>query len=387
MGSSLSWLSAVSDPLKTEDTAKAHYRRHLLNRLQTLFVWDGFGENVPTQYIEGNLLLNGACGFLFRDGVLTPVPVWGAEAPDEFYRCKNFTYAQPVLGSGTIDSDSVIYNDSLAPWFPFDCKETIDKFADLLAAADISLKIAIKNSRLTHFFTTDNEQDVKTVNDILDGVSKGAMATAAFSKTLIGDGVKILPAVSHGVDFMRQLSESTEYIYNRFLSEFGVHANTVLKRERQLTDELDMQAERPAFNVWGMLKARIEGAERINAKYGTNISVKLNPAITIVEDSNFEGVYDTGDQTDTGDIIPTDTGDQTDTEPTEPTEPTDDTRDQTDTGDIIPTDTGDQTDDTEPSEPTEQTEEPGDINISININTGDGDINNDDISDQSDTDD
>ena len=371
MGSTLNWLSAVSDPLKTEDTAKAHYRRHLLNRLQTLFVWDGFAENVPTQYIEGNLLLNGCCGFLFRDGILTPVPVWGAEAPDEFYRCKNFTFAQPVLGSGTIDSDSVIYNDSLAPWFPFDCKETIDKYADLLAAADISLKIAIKNSRLTHFFVTDNEQDVKTVDGILEGVSKGAMATSAFSKTLIGDGVKILPAVSHGVDFMRQLSETTEYVYNRFLSEFGVHANTVLKRERQLTDELDMQIERPAFNVWGMLQARIEGAERINAKYGTNISVKLNPAITIIEETHYDDVYDdTDSKNDETDDLPTDQNN--------------DTPEQPDNADSQPDEinAADQPDDTNAAD---QPDDTGDINISININNGDGDIVND-ISDQIDTD-
>ena len=381
MGSTLNWAAAVSQPLKTEDTALAHYRRHLLNRLQTLFVWDGFNENVPTQYIEGNLLLNGVCGFLFRDGVLNPVPVWGAEAPDEFYRCKNFTYAQPVLGSGIVDSDSVIYNDSLAPGFPVDCKETIDKYADLLAAADISLKIAIKNSRLTHFFTTDNEQDVKTVNDILDGVSKGAMATAAFSKTLIGDGVKILPAVSHGVDFMRQLSETTEYIYNRFLSEFGVHANTILKRERQLTDEIDMQIERPAFNVWGMLQSRMEGAARINAKYGTNISVKLNPAITIVEETHYDDVYDDTDNK--NDDL---TADQNDDKAEQP----DNADNQTD-GSSKP-ETAEQTDETETTEQTDgsnDTEQPdtGDINISININTGDGDINNDDISDQSDTDD
>lgn len=381
MGSALSWISAVSQPLKTEDTARAHYRRHLLNKLLTLFVWDGFDSSIPTQYIEGNLLLDGCCGFLLRDGVLTPVPVWGAEAPDEFYRAKTFTYAQPVLGSGTIDSDSVIYNDSLAPWFPVDCKETIDKYADMLAAADISLKIAIKNSRLTYFFVTDNEQDVKTVNDILDGVSKGAMATAAFSKTLIGDGVKILPAVSHGVDFMRQLSETTEYIYNRFLSEFGVHANTVLKRERQLTDEIDMQIERPAFNVWGMLQSRVEGAARINAKYGTNITVKLNPAITIVEDTHYDDVYDDTDiKNDEADDLAADQNNDT-------TEQPDNADSQTDGSDDPETaDTAEQPD-TDDTNTAEQTDDTGDINISININTGDGDLNNDDISDKINTDD
>lgn len=292
-----------------ENQARLHYRRHLLNRLMRVFVWEGFDESVPSEYIEMALLLNGVVGFIERNGVLTPVMCWGAKAPDEFYRCKDFTYAQPVLGKGTIDADSVIYNENLAPWFPWDCKDVLDKYADMLAIADISFKVAMKNSRLTHIIVTDNEQDVKNTDRMLDGVSNGALATTVYSPTMIGDGIKVLPASEKGVEYIRQLSEAREYIYNCFLSEFGIHANTVLKREREITDEIDMQIEKPAFNVYGMLKARQEGADRINKKFGTNITVQLNPAITIVEDSVSEyeedgedDIYDTGTGTTEADV-------------------------------------------------------------------------------------
>ena len=358
MGSTVNWKTPVSQPLKDEDTARNHYRRHLLNRLMSLFVWDGFAESVPTQYIEQILLLNGVCGFIEHDGDIVPVTAWGAEAPDAFYRAKRFTYAQPVLGSGTIDAGNVIYNDNLSPWFGFDCKDVIDKYADLLAMADISIKIAIKNSRLTHIIATDNESDVNNINRVLDGVSNGAMATAIFSRTMIGDGVRLLPATNYGTDFIRQLSETAEYLYNRFLSEFGVHANTVLKRERQLTDELEMQAERPAFNVWSMLQARLEGCERINKKFGTNISVRLNPAITIVEDM----ADDNGDIYDEAET-PAETEDTEapaeDTEDTEAEEPA-------------------ETEDTETPAEAEDTEPPAkniEINIEINTDEMRGDIN------------
>lgn len=287
-----------------ENQARLHYRRHLLNRLMSVFVWEGFDESVPSEYVEMTLLLNGVVGFIERNGILTPIMCWGAKAPDEFYRCKNFTYAQPVLGSGTVDADSVIYNENLAPWFPWDCKDVLDKYADMLATADISFKVAMKNSRLTHIIVTDNEQDVKNTDKMLDGVSNGALATTVYSPTLIGDGIKVLPASEKGVEYIRQLSEAREYIYNCFLSEFGIHANTVLKREREITDEIDMQIEKPAFNVYGMLKARQEGAERINKKFGTNITVQLNPTITIVEDSVSEygedDIYEQGTDADTG---------------------------------------------------------------------------------------
>ena len=94
--------------------------------------------------------------------------------------------------------------------------------------------------------------------------------------------------MTFGADFLRQLAETREYLYNLFLSEFGIHANTILKRERQLTGEIDMQAEKPVFNVESMLTAREEGVKNINQKYGTNIRVYLNPKYRQVEEQMQE---------------------------------------------------------------------------------------------------
>lgn len=284
--------SKRSVPLFDEENARMHYRRNLLDKLMSVFKWNGFDEDVPTTYIESALLINGVCGFMKHKGKVIPVICWGAEAPDEFYRCKSFTWAQPELGSGSIPAEQVVYNDNLAPWYGLNCKDIIDKYADLLASTDISLKIAIKNSRLTHVFVTDNEQDVKNINDMVNTVANGGLATAIFSDTLVGDGAKLLEATTKGTDYMRQLAESREYLYNCFLSEFGIHANTVLKRERELTGEIDMQIEKPTFNVWGMLKARQEGAKRISEIFGIDITVDFSEAITIVEDEITEGEFD-----------------------------------------------------------------------------------------------
>ena len=284
--------SKKSVPLFDEENARMHYRRNLLDKLMSVFEWTGLDEDVPITYIESALLINGVCGFMKHNGKVIPVICWGAEAPDEYYRCKNFTWAQPALGSGTIPAEQVVYNDNLAPWFGWNCKDIIDKYADLLASTDISLKIAIKNSRLTHVFVTDNQQDVKNINDMVNTVANGGLATAIYSDTLVGDGAKLLEATTKGTDYMRQLSETREYLYNCFLSEFGIHANTVLKRERELTGEIDMQIEKPTFNVWGMLKARQEGAKRLSKLFDMDITVDFSEAITIVEDEITEGEFD-----------------------------------------------------------------------------------------------
>lgn len=270
--------------LLTEDRLTDYYRYHLLNHLVTVFEWTGFDEECPVNYLEMLLLTEGVCGIIKQGEKFIPIRCNAAERPDEYYRPTSYIYANPVLGSGKIEPDAVIFNDLCAAWFPLDCKDVIDKYAQLLAAAEISLKIALKNSRLTNIIVTDNDDDVANINKMLSDVANGALATVINTKTLIGEGVKVFPAVTSGVDYIRQIPEAREYLYNLFLSEFGIHANTgALKRERVLTGEIDMQIEKPVFNINSMLKAREESAARLSKTFGAEISVRINPKYMYVE--------------------------------------------------------------------------------------------------------
>lgn len=297
------------NPIRTEEELTEHYRKHLLNHLVTVFQWEGLDEDVPTEYLEMTLLLNGCCGFVKWDGKYIPMLCNPADKPDPYFRATSYIYANPVVGSGNISPDAVIFNDLLSAWFPRDCNEVIDKYAHLLAAAEISLKIALKNARLTHIAVTDNEDDVANINKMFADVANGALATTVSTKTLIGDGLKILPTVSNATDYLRQITEAREYLYNLFLSEFGIHANTVLKRERQLTGEIDMQIEKPMFNIESMLQARQKGAEKVNKELGLSLKVSINPKFMYVEDESEVNENVSTPDTETGDE---DTGNQSD---------------------------------------------------------------------------
>lgn len=290
------------NPIRTEEELTEHYRKHLLNHLVTVFQWEGLDEDVPTEYLEMTLLLNGCCGFVKYEGKYIPMLCNPADKPDPYFRATSYIYANPAVGNGNISPNAVIFNDLLSAWFPRDCNEVIDKYAHLLAAAEVSLRIALKNARLTHIAVTDNEDDVANINKMFADVANGALATTVSTKTLIGDGLKILPTITSGVDYLRQITETREYLYNLFLSEFGVHANTAaLKRERVLTGEIDMQIEKPMFNIESMLQARQKGAEKVNKELGLNLKVNINPKFMYVEDESEVNEDVSTPDTETGD--------------------------------------------------------------------------------------
>lgn len=256
-------------------------RREIMQKLAGLFIWDLPAE-IPPEYVEYELIKNGMCGFFRYNGKPQAVRVSFTEAPDSYFIHRYFIYANPVLGSGTLEDDNgaiIGYNEPMAKWTPETTYNIICKYAELYNAADVSLKIGLKNTRLLFVGTADNQQAVQGYNDLISAIWNGKPAFAINSETLISDGLKILPTANIAADYLRQISETREYIINSCLSAFGVHANTILKRERSLTAEIDLQTERPTFNIYTMLAEREKLAKRLADFYNYPVSVKLNPIL------------------------------------------------------------------------------------------------------------
>lgn len=256
-------------------------RREIMQKLAGLFIWD-LPVEIPPEYVEYELLKNGMCGFFYYNGIPHAIRVSFTEAPNSYFIHEFFIYANPVLGSGTLEDGNgavIGYNEPLAKWTPQTTYNIICKYADLLNAADVSLKIGLKNTRLLFVGTADNQQAVQGYNDLVSAIWDGKPAFAVHSETLISDGLKILPTANIAADYLRQISETREYIINSCLSAFGVHANTILKRERQLVNEIDLQIERPTFNIYTMLAEREKLAKRLAEFFDYPVTVKLNPIL------------------------------------------------------------------------------------------------------------
>lgn len=269
--------------LLSDDTAYNYYRLELLKKLIPLFKYSGVPDTVDIDFFESSLLINGMAAIFEYEGELIAMNATPTDRPNKYYICDKVRYSNPIIGSAELtdgENAVVCYNTQLAKWGMIAGSEadTINKYAELLAACDISLRVTLKNARLTHIARANDKQSVQQYTDLVNGVANGANAVAIYSESDVLDsegGLTTLPTVTSGVDYMRQIAESREYLYNSFLSEYGLSANTVLKRERQLTTELDMQERKPEFNILSLLEQRKKNVEKINEMFGTNITVEL----------------------------------------------------------------------------------------------------------------
>lgn len=278
--------SVTLDTLKNEGRARDFYFRRLISLVSNVFTWDNLPDDIPPEYIELTLLLNGFVAFTELGGKRLALRVSPTMYPNEYYYNDSYLYANPYITnaekSGTVTDGKgtvIMYNDNLSRWFGLTCRDLISEYAELLAAVDISLKIAIKNTRLTHIGKASNAAELASYNELIRKISRGDLAVGVLSDGLVTDGISTLQTTHQGVDYLRQIAETREYLYNSFLSQFGIHANTAQKRERLLTDEIDMQNERPIFSISEMYAERKHAALRINQMWGTDITVTLNTAL------------------------------------------------------------------------------------------------------------
>lgn len=265
-------------------------RREIFQKLAGLFIWDLPAE-IPPEYVEFELLKNGMCGFFKYEGNPKAIRVSYSGEPNSYFIHEKFIYANPVIGSGTLtDGENAVigYNEPMAKWTPQTTYNIICKYADLWNTADVSLKIGIINTRLMFIGTADNQQTIQGYNDLISAIWNGKPMFAVNADTLINEGLKILPTANIAADYLRQISETREYIINSCLSAFGVHANTILKRERQLVNEIDLQTERPTFNIYTMLAEREKLAKKLAKFYDYPVSVKLNPILNQYDNTNGE---------------------------------------------------------------------------------------------------
>lgn len=261
--------------------------RYMLIRTQAMFEYTGLPETIPQKFLEAYVQSSGFAGIVKVRGEL--YAMWGGlgGVPDVYYQPTVLTVANPALhydGSLEIGKDcEIIRNDFLFEGL----KPLCSRYATLLAENFISIRMASINKRTQTFLRADNDRDKdaadKFVKDLVDGKLSAVMTTPFF------DGITAQPyGQNSGSSQITELTELHQYLESKWFNELGLQANYNMKRESLSAAELGLNNDIMLPMIDQMLLCRQQDLEKVNAMYGTNISVKLSSAW---EDVQLESEY------------------------------------------------------------------------------------------------
>lgn len=263
------------------------YFKHLLTKLNELFIIKNTPEKFNTDFFLNSLFLDGYIGVADFNGNLYCVRGNPGGAPNEYYEPTIFTVANPILGSKQFTINKGKEDNMVVVWLTKADKEfigfglgngggllpLIHQTATLLADNIVSINCAQINSRVQAMVAAGNPEQVISAEATMKRLYEGE-PYAVMEQDLI-DQIKVNPlTTSVSTNSLQQLIETQQFLISQFYQNLGIKANAINKKERLITDEINAQDDflNVSYNV--MFNSIAEGIEAINEMFGTSIEIK-----------------------------------------------------------------------------------------------------------------
>jgi len=259
------------------------YVRQFLVKTQSMFLYDGLPDDLDQKFIELYLQTKGHCGFIkFNDKIYVCQGSWGGDL-DPYFIPEEYLITNPYLKmekSSFIRNKDVIVgkNDSLYNGL----LPLINKYGSLLVENELSLKLAIVNTRIQQFIGADDDRTKASAEEFLRNVDKGKDGVIATNQFF--DSLKVIPVSGiNSNSAIQSLIELEQYLKASFYNELGLNSNYNMKRESINSNESQLNDDMLHPLVDDMLKCREQMCKEVNEMFGLNISVHFNSAWEINE--------------------------------------------------------------------------------------------------------
>lgn len=266
-----------------------HDINYWLNRLQSMFKYEGLPDTIPGKWLEHYLLVNGNCIICKNDNdeLIACVGSNGTKRNTYYVPC-GYIVANPYFNSGlypTSDTVSdgfsknfnighdcqIIYNDvyseGIMPMLYRYCKRLIEN--------EITMDITDIITRAMLMISATDDKTRSSAELFLKRLRDGKLsviASKAFVEALNIQGFDKMASA------LTNLIEYHQYLKAGLFNELGLNSNYNMKRESINSNESQLNDDMLHPLIDTMLREREEGIERVNAMFGTDIKVTFNSA-------------------------------------------------------------------------------------------------------------
>ena len=264
------------------------YIRYFLARLQSMFIYEGLPDSVPQKWLENYLLVNGSCVWINTEdkGLIVVRAGIGGE-PDEYYIPTECIVANPHIS----DKDNKTYkrdvdcvlmvNDTYAQGL----LPLLKKYCSMLVENEVTMNIADIMSRASIILSAVDDNTKASAELFIKRLIEGNLSIIGETGMILANQDKDLTInqISASNGMLTNLIEYEQYIKASLYNDIGLQSNYNMKREAINSNESQLTEDQLHPLIDNMLKERQEALEKVNAMFGTNISVKFNSAWEINE--------------------------------------------------------------------------------------------------------
>lgn len=258
----------------------------MLSRTNQMFEWEGLPDTIPAYMLEQYLQIHGAVTICEATPKFEQYRLGAAKSglyafravfsnfPDIYLRPTGCIVANPALAESinlTIGKDcEIIKNDT----FAIGLMPLHYRYAEQLAENDVSIRSAQINSRIRTVIAAGTDKEKESAEEYLKQIEAGENSIIAQNSFL--EGISVNQAGSAQPNAIIQFIELQQYLKASWFNEIGLNTNFNMKREYLSAEEIAANTDILLPLVDDMLHNRETACERINAMFGTSISVHKN---------------------------------------------------------------------------------------------------------------
>lgn len=262
---------------------------YMLARTQSMFEYEGLPDTIPARNLEMMLQLNGNVFFTQVNGDYYVFTGGLGGEPDVYYEPTIYTVANPALNFSkqfNIKEDGVlIRSDS----YMIGLLPMMQKYAALMVENEFSMRIADINSRVSFLLSAADDRTDKSAKVFLQRMVDGEIGVISESAFL--DSLKVNNAGMQNSIRLTDLIEYQQYLKAAWYNDLGINSNYNMKRESISPDEAQLNDDALLPFIDDMLKCRRLALEKINEKYGLDISVKLDSSWMKEQNEQLTGAH------------------------------------------------------------------------------------------------
>lgn len=274
------WLIGINGDsiLNNKQKLISSYIRYMLSQTVEMFKYDGLPETIPQKELEILLQLNGfAIWKKVNDKLYVFFGGLGGVL-NEYYHPTIATISNPYLnetGNYEIDKECVVsFNDKLR----YGLYDMFSKYASLLAETDISIRFATVNARIPYLINAQDDNTKDSAESVIKKIWDGEFGVIINKRLLESNKDSLFTSEfgARGTSNIKDLIELRQYIKSSWYMELGIQSNYNMKRESLNSSETTMDESVLLPLIDDMLEQRKNDLVKVNAMFGTNITVKLS---------------------------------------------------------------------------------------------------------------
>lgn len=248
--------------------------KYMLNRSLSMFKYHNLPETLPANELEMMLQTSGYAVVTDVNGNLYCFNGGLGGEPDVYGKPTEIVISNPALNFNKtlkLNEDCIMVknDDCLIGLLPM-----YQRYCGLLTETDLTMNLAIINKRIQNYISANDDGTVESARRFLQKVEDGELGVIAENRLF--DSLKVNNSTMNSGISMTELFEFMQYIKASLYNEIGLSANYNMKRERLTKSEVESNTGNLYPLVDNMLENRQKSVEKINEKYGTEITVEFN---------------------------------------------------------------------------------------------------------------